>query len=124
MLVSSSEFRVSSFELKADLKAGCASLSRPTGLRVRGQVLGYGCYEGGESFRPLGLGNNFGQEAPPHLEQEGFGLAAAVGQVRRDQTCLDGQVPQTLDNIEKPDILGALKRTMGAAQTVPKGRGG
>jgi hypothetical protein len=29
-------------------------------------------------------------------------------------------VPQALDDIEEPDVLGALKRTLGAAEAVPQ----
>jgi hypothetical protein len=86
--------------------------------------LDYGEQKSGKTFGLAGLGKYGGQQLPPNLEYDDFGLAAAVRQFRMDQPLPDGQVPETLDNIEKPDILGALKRTLGAAETIPqRGRG-
>ena len=69
------------------------------------------------------LGNYFSQQLPPHLQQKSFCLAAAFSQFLADQSFPDGQVAQALYNIEEPDILGALKRTLGAAETIPERRG-
>jgi hypothetical protein len=71
----------------------------------------------------LGLvasGNYLGQQLPPDLKKQSFCLAAAVGKFQTDQTGADGQVAQALNNIEEPDVLGALKRTLGTAETIPE----
>jgi hypothetical protein len=67
------------------------------------------------------LRDNLSQQSSPNLEQKSFRPAAGVGPAPGDEPVTDGQVTQSLDDIQKPDILGALKRALGTAQAVPQG---
>jgi hypothetical protein len=87
------------------------------------QILNQDEQKGGKAFGLLGLGNYFGQQLPPDLQQNRFCLSAAFSQFPADQPFPDSQVSKALYYIEEPDILGALKRTLGAAETIPERRG-
>jgi hypothetical protein len=69
-----------------------------------------------------GADQEFADETPPEFLDQPFPLLQPGQAGRADETVPESQISQTLDNIQKTHVLGALKGAPGAAGAVPEGR--